>query len=114
MHRDPLLPGVTTSAVPPLVVCDTRGEISRARRRAVARDVLQIVLLIAVDLLFAKWSSAHIPTLERETSLAVLRALNMIVVAHLWLARALPRWTARRIASTWCRSEQQRFFDREL
>ena len=114
MTRDPLLPGVTSSAVPPAVVCDTRSEVARARRRAIARDVLQVVLLIAVDVLFAQWPSAHIPTMERETSLAVLLLLNLVVLGHLWLERALPRWNARRVASTWCRSEQQRFFDRDF
>lgn len=114
MTRDLLLPGVTTSAVPPAVVCDTRSEIARARRRAIARDVLQIALLVGVDTLFVQWPLAHIPGLERESSLAIVRMLNMALIAHLWLERALPRWTARRIASTWCRREQRRFFDREL
>ena len=114
MNRESLLPGVTTSAVPPAVVCDTRREIARARRRALACDVLQIALLVVVDTLFARWPSAHIPGLERETSLGIVRMLNMALIAHLWLERALPRWTARRIATTWCRSEKQRFFDREI
>lgn len=112
MGRDSLLPGVTSSAVPPIAVCDPRIEIARARRRAIIRDVLAIVLLVAVDILFVRWPYAHVPMLSREGSLALLRLLNMGLVAHLWLARALPRWTARRIASTWCRSEQRRFFGR--
>lgn len=113
MIRDHLLPGVTTSAVPPAVRCDARSDVSRARRRAVARDVLQIALLVGVDTLFAQWPAARIPGFDRETSLAIVRALNMGLIAHLWLCRALPRWTARRIATTWCRSERQRFHDRE-
>lgn len=114
MSRDRLLPGVTSSAVPPVSACDTRAEIARARRRAIAKDALQIVLLVGIDALFVRWPSAHIPALGRDASLAALLVLNMAVIAHLWLERALPRWTARWIASTWCRAERQRFFDREL
>ena len=114
MSRDPLLPGVTTSAVPPIATCDTRVEIERARRRALTRDFFQIALLVAVDTLFVRWPYAHIPMLERETSLALLRSLNVAVGAHLWLERALPRWSARRIASTWCTRERRRFQDRAL
>lgn len=111
MSRDTLLPGVTSSSVPPVTVCNTRVEILRARRRAILRDVLSITLIVAVDLLFIRWPDAHVPILGRDGSVALLRMLNMAFVAHLWLARALPRWTARRIASTWCRQEQRRFFD---
>jgi hypothetical protein len=33
-----------------------------------------------------------------------------MLVGYVWLARALPRWTARRVASTWSLAERTRFF----
>jgi hypothetical protein len=104
-----LLPGVTTAACPPNVVCDASLAIRKARRRTLMREGIQIVLLLAVDYLFVYWPDSRLPFADRALSLAVLRALNAIVIADLWLSRALPRWTARRISSTWCRSEQERF-----
>ena len=104
-----LLPGVTTASCPPNVVCDASVEVRRARRRALTRDVIQITLLLAVDYLFVHWPDSRLPYADRALSLAVLRALNGVVIADLWLTRALPRWSARRIASTWCRSEQEKF-----
>ncbi|HEV7488963.1 MAG TPA: hypothetical protein VGQ65_25105 [Thermoanaerobaculia bacterium] len=40
----------------------------------------------------------------------MLLALNAILVCYVWLARAMPRWTARKVASTWCLAERTRFF----
>ena len=34
---------------------------------------------------------------------------TFLAIADLWLTRALPKWTAMRIASTWSRSERARF-----
>lgn len=112
VKSDPLLPGVTSSSVPPVIVCDTRSAITRARRRAIAIDVLQVALVIVVNALFVRWPSVHVPTMTRETSLLLVLALNMAVTAHLWLERAVPRWSARWIASTWCTTERRRFFGR--
>jgi hypothetical protein len=109
MSRDPLLPGVNSSAVPPVVVCDTRVAIAKARRRALARDVLQFALLIVVDTLFMRWPMTHIPGVARTGSVELVALLNAAVITQLWLSRTLPRWTARRIAGTWCRSEQEKF-----
>jgi hypothetical protein len=109
MSREPLLPGVTTSAVPPVVVCDTRAAIAKARRRALARDIVQVVLLIVVDTLFLHWPNTHIPGVARAGSLELVALLNAAVIVQFWLSRTLPRWTARRIASTWCRNEQEKF-----
>jgi hypothetical protein len=114
MHRDPLLPGVTFSAVPPVATFDPRIAIAKARRRAIARDVVQVLLVIAVDALFVRWPYAHVPVVGRDGSVTLLILLNLAVAAHLWLARWVPRWTARRIASTWCHAERRRFFDRQV
>ncbi|HEX8172056.1 MAG TPA: hypothetical protein VF824_16075 [Thermoanaerobaculia bacterium] len=109
MRENELLPGVTPDACPPAVVCDAHREIRGARRRALLRDVLQIVLLAAVDYLFFRWPEARMPFLGRTASLEALIGMNVVIAAHIWLARAMPRWTARRIAATWCRSERQKF-----
>jgi hypothetical protein len=31
------------------------------------------------------------------------------VITYIWTSRALPRWRARRVASTWSATEQNRF-----
>lgn len=109
MPKPELLPGVTSFASPPSVVCDAHAAIRGARRRAWVRDALQISLLVVVDWLFVYWPDSRMPFLERETSLSLLRGMNVAILGHVWLVRALPRWTAKRIASTWCRSEREKF-----
>jgi hypothetical protein len=109
MPNDPLLPGVTTSHVPPAVVFDSRNAIRRARRRRVVHDVLDVVLLAAVDALFVRWPSTHVPFFDRGDSLLLLGALNVAVIGYLWLARVLPAWSARRVAATWSVAERTRF-----
>ncbi len=104
-----LLPGVTTDACPPQVLCDAREAIRKARRRALAKDIAQLAILIAVDWLFLRWPEARVPFLGRGDSLMILRVVNAAALADLFLARALPKWTAMRIASTWCRSEREKF-----
>ena len=113
MHKAPLLPGVTTDCCPPAIVCDAHQEIRRARRRAFARDALQLLLLVAVDYLFLRWPESRMPMMTRTMSLAFLQATNGAILVHIWISRQMPRWSARRIAATWCRSEQERF-DRRL
>ena len=107
--RRSLLPGVRDAGTPPAVVTDSRAVIARARRRAVVRDVLDLVLLLCVDGLFLGWPRAHVPMLGRDDSLLVLLALNAALIAFLWLTRALPRWRARRVATTWCATERTRY-----
>jgi hypothetical protein len=109
MHDD-LLPGITQRGCPPRVVCDPRPEIRRARRRAILRDAAQLALVIAVDALLIHWPAAHVPLLSRGDSLALVAALNALMAASVWLARAFPRWSARRIATTWCPAERKRFW----
>ena len=106
--RHSLLPGVRDAGTPPAVVIDSRAVIARARRRASVRDFLDLVLLLCVDGLFLGWPRAHVPMLGREDSLLALLALNGAMIAFLWLARAIPRWRARRVAATWCAAERTR------
>ena len=109
MPKDQLLPGVSTTSCPPRVVCDARAAIRRARRRVWVRDGVQLVLLLAVDWLFVHWPESRMPFADRNASLAFLRGANVLIFGHLWLVRALPRWNAKRIATTWCRSEREKF-----
>ena len=103
-----LLPGVTSDSCPPVVVCDAKTAIRSARRRAMLRDATQVTLLLAVNYLFIRWPDSRFPFLERATSTTFLGWVNLVAVADLWLARALPKWSARRIASTWSRRERER------
>jgi hypothetical protein len=110
--RRSLLPGVSDAGAPPLVIIDSRVVVARARRRAIVRDVIDLLLLVCVDGLFLRWPQAHVPFLDRYDSLLVLLGLNAMLVGYVWLARALPRWTARRVATTWSLPERARFFRR--
>lgn len=109
MPRPSLLPGVSGDRALPAVRCDARSEIRRARRLALVRDGLQLALVLAVDLLFITWPGAHLPLLSRESSLELLQLVNLVAVGGVVISRAMPRWAARRVASTWCRREQTRF-----
>jgi len=104
-----LLPGVTTDACPPRVVCDAHEAIRKARRRAMLKDIGQLAILVGVDWLFLRWPEAHVPFATRHGSLTLLKLVNAAAIADLWLTRALPRWAASRVAATWCRSEREKF-----
>jgi hypothetical protein len=108
--RRSLLPGVADAGVPPAIVFDSRAVIVRARRRALLRDALDLVLLLCVDGLFLGWPRTHVPLLGRDDSLLALAALNGLMIVILWISRTLPRWRARRVATTWCPDERARFF----
>jgi hypothetical protein len=112
--RRTLLPGVTDAGVSPLVLIDSRAVVARARRRAIVRDVIDLSLLVSVDGLFLRWPLAHVPFLDRYDSLLVLLGLNAMLVVYVWLVRAMPRWAARRVATTWCMAERARFFSTSL
>lgn len=105
-----LLPGVTVTEIPPAVVFDSRSALRQARRRRILHDLLDLTLLGGVDYLFVHWPSTHIPLMGREDSLVLLAFANALLVGCVWLARVWPRWSARRIASTWCLAERARFF----
>lgn len=109
MPKHELLPGVATRTCPPRIACDARAPLRAARSRAWLRDGLQLALLLAADWLFVYWPEARMPFLEREASLALLRIMNVVILGHVLLARTLPKWTARRIAATWSRSEREKF-----
>jgi hypothetical protein len=109
MTRKELLPGVTSSECPPSIVCDSRTSIRRARLRATARDIAQILLLAGVDYLFIDWPGTHLPFMNRHDSLLVVAAVNAATLTWLWMSRLVPRWTARRIAATWSHTERRRF-----
>ncbi|HSP34255.1 MAG TPA: hypothetical protein VLU46_08070 [Thermoanaerobaculia bacterium] len=110
MARRNLLPGVSADGCPPAVVIDSRRVIARARWRAVAGDIAQFVLLAGIDALFVRWPYAHVPALDRETSVLIVAALNALLITQALITRTFPRWSARRIAGTWCLAERARFF----
>jgi len=107
VQRD-LLPGVSQLGLPPDVICKSRRVIASARRRAAARDVFDLLLLASVDGLFLRWPHAHIPMLDRDHTALIVAAVNALVITYMWSVRALPRWRARRLASTWSATEQNR------
>lgn len=108
-QRD-LLPGVRPDRCPPAILLDSRREIARARRWAAARDIANLFFLGAVDYVFLYWPSSHITLLDREQSLLVVAATNGVVLTHMMLSRVFPKWSAKRIATTWCLAERARFF----
>jgi len=108
--RRTLLPGVSDAGVPPPVVIDSRVVVARARRRAIVRDIVDFLLLVCVDGLFLRWPHAHVPFLDRADSTMIVVGLNAMLIGYYWLARSIPRWTARRVATTWSLAERTRFF----
>jgi len=106
MERHELLPGVTVRQSPPAVVCASAKVIRGARRRAALRDAINITLLGAIDWLVIHWPNTHVPLLDRHDSLELVALANVAVIAGLVVARALPRWRARRVAETWCTTER--------
>ena len=107
--RRKLLPGVSEDGTPPAISCESRRVIASARRRAAFRDTFDLLILAAVDGLFLRWPHAHIPTMGRDQTALIVAAINALVLTYMWSARAFPRWRARRVASTWSISEQNRF-----
>ena len=110
MTKRHLLPGVSADLCAPIVVGDSHRTIRRARTRAIVRDVSHVLLLAGVDYLFVRWPNAHVPMIDRSTSVVVLAALNSMIISHVALSRVIPKMTAKRIATTWCLRERARFF----
>jgi hypothetical protein len=108
MPRPELLPGISHRGCPPVVHCDPRPAIRRARRRALFRDISQLLLVVAVDALLIRWPAAHVPMLTRYDSVMLVAAVNALMIGYVWLTRAFPKWSARRIASTWAPAERAR------
>jgi hypothetical protein len=108
MPSPDLLPGVTRSAAPRRVVCRSSRVVASARWRAHARDAAQLLLLGAVDWLFAHWASARMPLLDRPESLLLLLLINAGALTWVVLARVMPMLAARRIARSWSETEKQR------
>ena len=108
MQRD-LLPGVSPLGSPPDIIYESRRVIASARRRAAARDLFDLLLLASVDGLFLRWPHAHIPMLDRDITALILATVTALVITYMWSARFLPRWRARRLASTWSVRERNRF-----
>jgi hypothetical protein len=110
MPKRDLLPGVADDLCPPAVVFDSRRAIRRARLRAAGRDAAQLALIAALDYAFMTHPAAHLPMTGRSATAIVLAVFNSAVVAQILASRAFPRWTAKRIATTWCLAERTRFF----
>jgi len=109
MEKPHLLPGVSLDVPQRDVVFQSSRVIRRARLLAALRDGLDLLLLAAVDWLFIRWPSARVPFLTRAETLLLLVGINGVLVSYLWIARAFPRWRARRVAATWCAPERERF-----
>jgi len=108
MAKHDMLPGVLPEVPQPIVVNESIHAVRRARRQAMVRDALDVALLIAVDFFFVHWPHARVPFLDRGGSLELLLGVNVLLLAYIWMARAFPRWRARRMASTWSAEEQTR------
>jgi hypothetical protein len=108
-RRRDLLPGVSDAGEPTAVLVDARTTVTRARCRAAARDVVDLLLLGCVDGLFLRYPNTHVPLLTRAATLGLLLLVHAAFIASVWAARAFPRWRARRVASTWCIAERRRF-----
>ena len=107
-----MLPGIAAAACAPSVMFDSRRAIARARRRAALRDFVQLLLVVGVDWMVVRWPYSHVPAMGRPGSVLLVALLNAAVLTHLIVSRTFPRWSARRIAATWCLSERARFFQR--
>ncbi|HEV8660740.1 MAG TPA: hypothetical protein VGS96_19210 [Thermoanaerobaculia bacterium] len=110
MARRELLPGITADDCPPVAVFDSRRAITRARRRMILHDAAQFILLAGVDWLFIRWPYTHIPSFDRAHSVVIVAVLNAALLTYAIVSRMFPRWSARRIATTWCLAERARFF----
>lgn len=111
MPRTDLLPGVTESGDRRKVATRSRHTVAGARWRAHARDAAQLLLLGGVDWLFAHWTSARMPFLDRSQSLRLLLIINAIALTYVVLRRVMPYLAARRIAKSWSGAERRKHSD---
>lgn len=108
-----LLPGTRGPEVtPPRGRWRGIDEVKVARRRADLRDLADVVVFLAVDVLYIAWPSTHIPFLTRDDTSLILAAVHILFAAWLTASRVVPRWRAHRIADTWSDRERRRFLSR--
>ncbi len=84
------------------------AEVDRARRRADASELLDLMILIVINLFFMQWQGARLPFLSRDASLLILLATNAAYVLSWVRSRLVPLWQTRRIATSWSEDEQKR------
>jgi hypothetical protein len=84
-------------------------DVKVARRRADLRDLADVVVFLAVDVLYVAWPSTQLPFLTRDDTSLVLAAVHIVFAAWLTASRVVPRWRARRIAATWSERERSWF-----
>lgn len=108
-----LLPGTRgPELTPPRGRWRSVDEVKAARRRADLRDLADVVVFLAVDVLYVAWPSTHIPFLTRDDTSLILAAVHILFAAWLTASRVVPRWRAHRIADTWSDRERRRFLSR--
>lgn len=110
--RDPgdieMLPGTEADFRPTRSEFDAARAISSARLRQDARDLVDLLLLIGVNLMFLVWESAQIPLLGRDATMALLLLTNAFFVGSWFVSRVVPLVRARRISSSWSSEERAR------
>lgn len=84
-------------------------DVKVARRRAGLRDLADVVVFLAVDVLYVAWPATQLPFLTRDDTSVVLAAAHIVFAAWLTASRVVPRWRASRIATTWSERERSWF-----
>ena len=108
MKNDALLPGVQPRhGATRSTTFDGRNSVRKARFREDLRDLIDLLILGAVDSMFLAWDAAHIPGFTREATLTLMLFITGGVALFLILRRLLPLLHARRIIGTWSESERR-------
>lgn len=109
-RQAPLLPGTRgRETTPPRGLWHERDAVVQARKRADIRDIADLALLLAIDVLYVGWPAVHLPFVDRESTRLLLVTVHLLFAAWCIATRVIPRWRARRIAATWSSGEQRRF-----
>ncbi len=104
-----LVPGAGgPETAPPSVRINAGNVIRSARLRADLSDLFDLSILLAINLMFMAWDTAHIPFVSRDASMAILLSANALYVVDWLVTRYVPQWRARRVASTWSQDERSR------
>lgn len=110
MHRQrDLLPGVEGPEPRRVTAADFERDLLAARRRTAAEELLDCAMLILINVMFLMWPHAEIPLLDRQGTLVLLLLVDFGFVAAYVHARFVPRYRARRIATSWSAAERARF-----